>query len=66
MDMKYTYQYIQQMEFLCHTQPLSLLARTALTAELMWLWPCPPVDCGTVASPVVTETSIVVHSPKAL
>ena len=63
--MKYTYQYIQQMEFLCRTQPLSLLPRDGLMAELMGPWPRPPKHYGTLASPVITETSIMARSQRA-
>lgn len=62
--MKNTYRYIQQMEFLCCTQPLSPLPRDGLMAELMGLWPHPPKRYGFLASPVITETSIMACSQR--
>lgn len=65
MDMmKYTYRFIQQIEFLRQTQPLSLLPRGRLMAELMGPWPCSPKHYGTLASPVITETSVVAGSQR--
>lgn len=52
--MKYTYFYIQQMEFLCHSQPLSLLLRDGLMIELMRPWPQPLKWYGTLASHIIT------------
>lgn len=52
------------MEFLCQTQPLSLLPRGGLMGELMGPWPHSSKHYGTLASPVTTETSMVAGSQR--